>query len=101
MKRNKIFLIAGLALLVAIADLPYGYYQLLRFFIFGVGVYGAYLCIQENKITWMWIFGVITILFNPFFKVHFDKVIWQMIDLLVAIIQFTFFFVGMKQKEQK
>jgi len=42
MNKKLIFLIAGIALFIAIAKMPYGYYQLLRWFICGVGAYGVY-----------------------------------------------------------
>ena len=58
-------LIAAAMLLLALADLPYGYYQLLRFIVCGVGVYVAYTAYNWQKKWVMWLFGFIALLFNP------------------------------------
>lgn len=67
-------------------DLPYGYYQLLRFAVCGFGGYVAYLAHQQNKKRWVWILGIIALIFNPFYKFHFDKELWQLFDLIVGIV---------------
>lgn len=91
MKKNHLFLVAGIALFVAIAKMPYGYYQLLRWFVCGVGAYGAYLSYQENKIGWAWILGITAVVFNPFQKIYFVKEPWMVIDFIAGILFFTFF----------
>jgi len=96
MKRKPIFLIAAIALLVALGDWPYAYYQLLRFFICGVGAYGAYLAYQQKKIGWVWILGIITLLFNPFAKFYLGKETWQIVDLVGGIVFVIYFFRGEK-----
>lgn len=67
-------------------DLPYGYYQLLRFAVCGFGGYVAYLAHQQNKKRWVWALGIIALIFNPFYKFHFDKELWQLFDLIVGIV---------------
>jgi hypothetical protein len=97
MKRNPIFLVAGIALFIALGDLPYSYYQLLRFFICGVGAYGAYLAYQQKRNGWTWILGIIAVLFNPFMKVYFSKEAWQIADLIGGLI-FTVHFIKSVKK---
>lgn len=92
MKKNPIFLIAGIALLIAIADMPYEYYQLLRFFICGVGGYGAYLVYQQKKIGWVWTMGIIALLFNPFAKFYFGRETWKLIDFIGGITFLIYYF---------
>jgi hypothetical protein len=96
MRKNFIFLIAGVALFIAIAQMPYGYYQLLRWFICGVGAYGAYLSYEQKKMKWVWILGIIALVFNPFFKFYFTKETWVIIDLVAGILFCIFF--GTKNK---
>ncbi|MEA2066735.1 MAG: DUF6804 family protein [Thermotogota bacterium] len=91
MKRNPLFLIAGIALFIAILNLPYGYYQLLRFFICGVGVYGAYLSYRKKNIAWVWILGIIALVFNPILKFYFVKETWKIIDLIAGVLFCVYF----------
>lgn len=91
MKKNPIFLIAGITLFIALGDLPYAYYQLLRFFICGVGAYGAYFAYQQKKTGWAWILGIIALLFNPFIKFYLDKEIWKILDLIGGILFVIYF----------
>ena len=79
-------IIAIILLLVAIGDLPYGFYTLLRFIVCGVAAYGALISNELEKDIWTWIFGIIAILFNPLIPIHLDKGIWTIIDIIVAAI---------------
>jgi len=99
MKRKPIFLIAAIALLVALGDWPYAYYQLLRFFICGVGAYGAYLAYQQKKTGWAWTLGIIALLFNPFVKFYLGKEAWKIVDLIGGVLFLIYFF--RKNKEGK
>lgn len=100
MKKNLIFLIAGIALFIAMTRLPYGYYQLLRFFICGVSLYSVSLNYEEKNMKWLWIFGSIAILFNPFFKIHFEKELWRIIDLITGLLFCFYFALQVKQKKR-
>ncbi len=99
MKRKPIFLIASISLFIALGDLPYAYYQLLRLFICGVGAYGAYLAYQQNKTGWAWILGIIALLFNPFVKFYFGRETWKIVDLIGGVLLLFYFF--KKNKDSK
>lgn len=95
--RNILFFIAGIALFIAMAKLPYGYYQILRFFICGVSLYSVSVNHEEKNTKWVWIFGSIAILFNPFFKIHLEKELWRIIDLMTGSIFITYFVIQIKK----
>lgn len=78
--------IASVMLFIAILPLPYGYYQLLRFAICGIGAFIAYRAYELKRRSWVWIMGIIAFLFNPLIPVHLDKATWSFIDFIVAII---------------
>ena len=87
MKKINIFLAIGaIALFIALADLPYGYYQLLRWAVCGIGAYSAYLAHEQKKKAWMWTLGIIALIFNPFFRFYFDKSTWQVINTIAGIV---------------
>lgn len=96
MRKNPIFLIAGIVLFIALGDLPYAYYQLLRFFICGAGAYGAYLAYQQKKTGWAWILGILALLFNPFLKFYLGKDTWKIVDFIGGII-FIIYFLKLKK----
>ncbi len=50
--------IAAGMLLLAVGPWPYGYYQLLRLVVCGVGAYFAYSAYQWGKLWAAWVFGV-------------------------------------------
>lgn len=71
----------------ALSHHPSGYYTLLRWVVFGVGAYSAYIAVTFNRIPWAWCFGLISLFFNPLIPVWLrDKAIWIPIDIAVGII---------------
>jgi len=92
LKNNWFKILAILFLLVALADNPYSYYQLLRWVLLIIGAYSTYLAYKLGKKAWAWIFGAIAILFNPIFPFTFQREAWQFIDVIVAIIFFVSLF---------
>ena len=79
-------LIAAAMLLGALSDLPYGYYQLLRFVVCGAGVFVAYAAYNWQKIWAGWLFGFIAVLFNPLIPIHLSHGLWQPIDVICALL---------------
>lgn len=77
----------GLAILLfgCLLDMPYGYYQFVRFAAFiGFGVL-AYQANQQGKQTKIIIFGALALLFQPFFKVALGRELWNIVDVIVVI----------------
>ena len=79
-------LIVAVMLLVAVAPLPYVYYQFLRWVTCGVGVFIAFQAYRWKKIWGIWLFGLIAVLFNPIAPIHLTKAIWQPIDCVSAVL---------------
>jgi len=74
-------IIAGLFLFIAVAPLPYGYFQVLRWVVCGIAVFMAYIAYLRKQICATVTFSIIAILFNPIFVVAFKKEVWQPIDI--------------------
>ncbi len=91
-------LMSSLILLGALADWPYGYYQLLRFIVCGTGAFVAFTAYQEQKMCYAWMFGFISLLFNPLIPLHLSKELWQPIDVICAILFIVVAFVLKKRK---
>lgn len=94
-------LIAAAMLLGALADWPYGYYQLLRFVTCGVSVYIAVLAYNWQKMWALWLFGFIALLFNPLIPIHLSRDVWQPIDFICAILFVIVALILKTPKEEK
>jgi len=93
-KKNIALLIATAFLLVALFDgWPYGFFTLLRFVVFASSAYVAWMAYEVQKEKWVWIFGFLAVLFNPFIVIHLDREIWSIIDLIVGVFMVVSVFV--------
>ena len=72
-------------LLVCLLDMPYGYYQFVRF----IGMIGFGLLAFENyqkNQTWFVIWISSALLINPFFKIALGRDIWNIVDVIWAVL---------------
>ncbi|MBO4827727.1 MAG: hypothetical protein J5506_10945 [Prevotella sp.] len=84
-------LILAALLLLCLAPMPYGYYQLVRFVsmvVFGALAYRYYEKKQEGLMV---LFGALALLFQPFVKVALGRTMWNVVDVVVAIILIVLF----------
>lgn len=80
-------LIASAMLFGCLADnLPYSYFQFLRWVVCGVCGFRAFVALEQEKVVWMWIFFPATVLFNPIVPIHLDRDIWVVIDVVLAVV---------------
>ena len=82
---KHISIILSILLLLCLAPMPYGYYQLVRFVamvVFGVMAYKYY---EEKKNELAITFGALALLFQPFVKVALGRTMWNVVDVVVAI----------------
>ena len=93
-KKNIALLIAAAFLFVALFDgWPYGFFTLLRFVVFAISAYVAWMAYEAQKEKWVWIFGFLAVLFNAFIVIHLDREIWSVIDLIVGVFMIVSVFV--------
>lgn len=78
-------LILAVLLFLCLLDMPYGYYQLVRFIaLIGFSVL-AYKANDQGKKNQMVIYLGLALLFQPFFKIALGKEIWNIVDVIVGI----------------
>ena len=85
MASNKIIAIKitlSVLLLVCLFDMPYGYYQFVRF----IGMISFGLLAFEKNQTWFVIWISSAILINPFLKIALGRDIWNIIDVIWVIL---------------
>jgi hypothetical protein len=77
---------AAIMLLIGIAEMPYGYYTLLRLVGTGVFLMAAWVAYDRKLVVLPWVYLLFAIIFNPLVKVHFEKEVWAWIDLAASIL---------------
>ena len=102
-KKNIALIIAATFLFVALFDgWPYGFFTLLRFVVFAISVYVAWMSYETKKEKWVWIFGFLAVLFNPFIVIHLNRETWSIIDLIVGVFMIiSVFILKLKQNPIK
>ncbi|MBF0593885.1 MAG: hypothetical protein HQL22_02840 [Candidatus Omnitrophica bacterium] len=89
---------ATLLFLAVFFKLPYGFYTLLRVVISITSCFMVIAAYKWHRHGWMVVFGLIGLLFNPFILVHFDRVMWRVIDFAVGVLLvFCIFKIRMKR----
>ena len=85
MTEKIIKVVLAILFFICLADMTYGYYQFVRF----VGLIGfvilAYHANQQGRQTEMIIYGVLALLFQPFFKIALGRQMWNIVDVIVGI----------------
>jgi hypothetical protein len=82
---NIIKVILAILFFLCLLDMPYGYYQFVRFVALIGFVILAYKANEQNRNIEMIIYGVLGLLFQPFFKIALGREIWNIVDLIVGI----------------
>jgi hypothetical protein len=87
---KALMILCGILLLAGIADMPIGYYTLLRIVV-TIGSVTVVVAEMEKGITlWVLAFGLLAILFNPIIPVYLnDKQVWMPLDLVGGVLFFV------------
>ena len=72
-------------LFLCLLNMPYGYYQLVRFVSFGVFAYIGFKEFENSNQTMGLVYFGLAILFQPFLKIALGREIWNIVDVIVAI----------------
>lgn len=79
-------LVSIILLIIGVVQLPYFYYQILRWVVSGSEFYTALLFYQTNNRKWAWILIISGILYNPIAPFFLNKGIWNAINVVTAIL---------------
>ena len=81
-----VWLIPAVMLVIPLAPLPYGYFMLLRLVVCGASIWLSYALITGRSWQGMgWTFVAIALLYNPVFRVHFERELWMILNLITAV----------------
>jgi len=85
---------------VCLFDMPYGYYEFIRFVaLIGFGIL-AFKANERDSIIEIVIYGALALLFQPFFKIALGREIWNIVDVVVGIGLIISLFIN-REKSQR
>ena len=78
-------ILLSLLFLLCLIDMPYGYFQLVRFVaLLGFVVLGAE-SLREGSSAVAMVYFALALLFQPFLKIPLGREIWNLVDVVVAL----------------
>lgn len=90
-------IILAILFFLCLLDMPFGFYQLVRFLALVGFVLLAYKASTENKTNEMIIYIGLALLFQPFFKIALGRTIWNIVDVIVGISLIITLFIPKKK----
>lgn len=95
---GAVYIVLSVLLLLCLAPMPYGYYQLVRFiaaFAFAILAWLKY----TRQTSCSIIFVGLALLFQPFCKIALGRTVWNIVDVIVAGFLIWLWYIGMKEKQ--
>ena len=84
--RNIIKIVLSILFFICLLDMPYGYYQFVRFSGFlGFGVLMLDYYNRKGLVMEVFIFLSLALLFQPFLKVALGRILWNIVDVIVGL----------------
>lgn len=84
-----LYLILAALLMLCLAPMPYGYYQLVRFIALVLFAVFAYNTWRQEQRPLAVVLGALALLFQPFVKVALGRAVWNIVDVIVALGMIT------------
>lgn len=91
-------LIMAVLLLLCLADMPYGFYQLVRFAATAAFAYLSYDYFKSKEEIKGIAFAALAVLFQPFIKIALGRTIWNVVDVIVAAALFYLLIKSLSKK---
>ncbi len=73
-------------LLLCLMDMPYGFYILVRFSAAASFAYLSYDYFKSKSEGLGFLFAALALLFQPFIKIALGRTMWNIVDVIVALI---------------
>lgn len=84
MTEKAIKIILAILFFICLAELPYGYYQFVRFAALVSFVFLSYRSYENNDKLFAFIFAALAILFQPLIKISLGREVWNIVDVVVG-----------------
>ena len=91
-------LLLAVLLLLCLLPMPYGYYELVRFVSMIAFAFMAYKYYEEKKDALAVALGGLALLFQPFVKIALGRTVWNVVDVVVAVLLVLLWFKDLSGK---
>ena len=92
-------IVLAILFFICLANMPYGYYELVRFAaLVGFAILAYYANENGNKIEVI-IFIALAILFQPLAKIALGRSLWNIIDVIVGVVLLLSLVLPIQKKE--
>ena len=92
-------LLLAVLLLLCLAPMPYGYYQLVRIVATIAFAIMAYQYYEKENVSLAISFCGLALLFQPFIKVALGRTLWNIVDVIVAVLIIVLAYSDFNKKE--
>ena len=82
----------AVALIACLLPMPYGYYSLVRFAAMAVFAFFSFTYYEKKLMPLVFTFVALALLFQPFMKIALGRVMWNIVDVVVALFLIVLFF---------
>lgn len=83
---KPVWLVPVIMLVAALAPWPYGYFMLMRLVVCGAAAWLAFALLQGRSWRGLgWTLVAVALLYNPVFRVHFERELWMALNVLSAL----------------
>ena len=97
---KQLYLFLAAMLLLCLAPMPYGYFMLVRYAMMIAGGVMAYLYYQRKKLTAVWVFVSLAVLFQPIYKIALGRTLWNVVDVIVAVLMVGLYLLERRQEQK-
>ena len=96
---NIVKIILAILFFICLAKMPYGYFQFVRFAALIGFAYLAYESYEKGVKSLAFIYIALAILFQPLIKISLGREVWNIVDVIVAILLLISLFYNPKRLE--
>lgn len=98
---KRIAIACTLIVLIGLADMPYGYYTILKISLFAASISTIWICKSRLHEVFVWLCVVAAVIYNPLIPIRFgDKEIWILINFATLTLVWTAAFALSRQARQ-
>ena len=98
---GAVYIVLSVLLLLCLASMPYGFYQLVRFIAAFAFAILAWLNYTTRHTSCLIVFSGLALLFQPFCKIALGRTVWNIVDIIVAVYLIWLWYKGMKEGKRQ
>ena len=92
-------LILSILFLICLFQLPYGYYEFVRFAALVGFAWLGYRSYQKGNMKAVFVYAALALLFQPLLKIALGRTLWNIVDVLVAVGLLASLFLGTEKSK--